>query len=48
MTTGFFGDIAPVQYEGTQNSKTLAYQHYNPDEMVMGKRMEDHLHFTVA
>src|SRR5690606_1926996 len=26
----------------------LAYRHYNPDETVPGKRMEDHLRFAVA
>ena len=26
----------------------LAYRHYNKDEIVMGKRMEDHLRFAVA
>ncbi|MEL7215050.1 MAG: xylose isomerase [Pseudomonadota bacterium] len=48
MTTGFFGDLAPVTYEGPDSTAPLAYRHYNPDEMVMGKRMEDHLRFAVA
>ncbi|MDF0596231.1 xylose isomerase [Psychromarinibacter halotolerans] len=26
----------------------LAYRHYDPDEVVMGKRLEDHLRFAVA
>ena len=48
MTTGLFGDIAPVTYEGPDSTAPLAYRHYNPDEMVMDKRMEDHLRFAVA
>lgn len=48
MSTGFFGDIAPVKYEGPDSDNPLAYRHYNPDEKVMGKRMEDHLRFAVA
>ena len=48
MSTGFFDGIAPVRYEGPDSDTTLAYRHYNPDEQVMGKRMEDHLRFAVA
>ena len=48
MSTGFFGDIAPIKYEGPDSSNPLAYRHYNRDEMVAGKTMEDHLRFAVA
>ena len=48
MTTGFFGDLKPVSYEGPDSANPLAYRFYNPDEMVAGKRMEDHLRFAVA
>ncbi|WP_425049266.1 xylose isomerase [Psychromarinibacter sp. S121] len=46
MTTGFFGDAAPLTYD--PDATGLAYRHYDPDEVVMGKRMEDHLRFAVA
>lgn len=48
MTTGFFNDIAPVKFEGPNSSNPLAYRHYNPDEVILGKRMEEHLRFAVA
>ncbi len=48
MTTGFFGDIKPIRYEGPQSANPLAYRHYDRDEVVAGKRMEDHLRFAVA
>ncbi|MCO6184940.1 xylose isomerase [Rhizobium sp. L1K21] len=48
MSTGFFGDISNIKYEGPESTNPLAYSHYDPDEMVMGKRMEDHLRFAVA
>ena len=48
MSTGFFGDIQKVQYEGPDSDNPLAFRHYNPDEIVLGKRMEDHLRFAVA
>ncbi|MUO78359.1 xylose isomerase [Agrobacterium vitis] len=48
MSTGFFGDITKIKYEGPDSTNPLAFRHYNPDEVVMGKRMEDHLRFAVA
>ncbi len=48
MTTGFFGDIKKVKYEGPDSTNPLAYRFYNPDEVVAGKRLEDHLRFAVA
>ncbi len=44
----FFGDIARVEYEGEDGNAPLSFKHYNPDEMVMGKPMRDHLRFAVA
>ncbi|KSV72595.1 MULTISPECIES: xylose isomerase [Sinorhizobium/Ensifer group] len=48
MSTGFFGDIAKIKYEGPDSANPLAFRHYNKDEVVLGKRMEDHLRFAVA
>lgn len=48
MTQSFFADIQPVRHEGINSSNPLAYRHYDPDEMILGKRMEDHLRFAVA
>lgn len=48
MSTGFFGDIGKVRYEGPDSTNPLAYRFYNKDEVVLGKRMEDHLRFAVA
>jgi xylose isomerase len=48
MSTGFFGDIKPIKYEGPESTNPLAYRFYNKDEMVAGKRMEDHLRFAIA
>ncbi len=48
MKSGFFEGIERVQYEGADTQNPLAFRHYNPDEIVMGKRMEDHLRFAVA
>ncbi|MGE0500575.1 MAG: xylose isomerase [Rhizobiaceae bacterium] len=48
MSTGFFGDIKPVRYEGPDSENPLAYRFYDRDEVVLGKRMEDHLRFAVC
>jgi xylose isomerase len=46
--TDFFKGIPPIRYEGLESTHDFAFRHYNPDEVVMGKRMEDHLRFAVA
>ncbi len=48
MTTGFFGDVAKIEYEGPDSTNPLAFRHYQPDEMIMGKRMQDHLRFAAC
>lgn len=44
--TGFFADIEPLKFD--PNARGLVFRHYDPDEVVMGKRLEDHLRFAVA
>jgi xylose isomerase len=48
VTSRFFEGIEKIRYEGVDSSNPMAFRHYNPDEVVMGKRMEDHLRFAVA
>lgn len=48
MSSGFFGDIEPLKFEGPDSDNPLAFRHYNKDEIVLGKRMEEHLRFAVA
>ncbi len=43
--SGYFDGIAPVRYGSGED---IAFHHYNPDEIVAGKRMEDQLRFAVA
>lgn len=44
----FFHGIAPIRFEGPDTDNEFAFRHYDRDEVVMGKRMEDHLRFSVA
>jgi len=48
MSTGYFGDLKPIAYEGPDSDNPFAFRHYNPDEVVLGKRLEDHLRFAVC
>ena len=48
MTTGFFGDLGEIPFEGPDSTNPLAFRYYQPDEMVAGKRMEDHLRFAAC
>ncbi len=47
-TTGFFGDLAPILYEGPESDNPLAFRYYEADRLVMGKRMADHLRPAVC
>ena len=46
--TQFFHGIDKVTFAGADSTDPMAFHHYDPDEIVMGKRMEDHLRFAVA
>ena len=48
MTQSFFKNIEPIKYEGTETDSNLAFRHYNPNQIVLGKRLEEHLRFAVA
>ena len=48
MTEPVFPGIAPIRYEGPESDNPLAYRWYDPDRMVLGKRMADHLRIAVC
>jgi xylose isomerase len=43
-----FANIPTIAYEGPQTERALAFRHYNPDELIDGKTMSDHLRFSIA
>ncbi len=43
-----FPKIKRIQYEGPDSKNPLAFRHYDPDEVVEGKKMKDHLRFSVT
>ena len=46
--TDFFPGVAPIEYEGPDATADLAYRVYDPDRVVLGKRMEDQLRIAVC
>src|SRR3954469_22003231 len=44
----YFPNIDRIAYEGPKSRNPLAYKHYNPEEVVEGKKMKDHLRFSVV
>ena len=43
-----FPDITKIKYEGPDSKNPLAFRYYNPDELIEGKPMKDHLRFSCA
>jgi xylose isomerase len=43
-----FPNVSKIAYEGPKSKNPLAFKHYNPDEVVAGKTMRDHLRFSVV
>ncbi len=48
MTEPFFSITEPLKYEGPDSDNPLSFKWYDPDTVVLGKRMEDHLRFAVC
>ena len=46
--TDFFKGIKPVKFKGAKSKDPLTYRFYNKDELVLGKRMEDHIRPAIA
>jgi xylose isomerase len=44
----FFPDIPRISFGGPKSRNPLEFKHYNPDEVVGGKTLRDHLRFSVV
>ena len=44
----YFKNIPDIKYEGQNSENMFSFRHYNPEEVVMGKPMKEHLKFAVA
>ncbi len=43
-----FPEINRIEYEGPESKNPLAFRWYNPEEVIEGKTMKDHLRFSVV
>lgn len=44
----YLANFNKIQYEGSKSQNPLAFKYYNPNEIVLGKPMKDHLKYAVA
>ena len=44
----YFKEVKKIKFEGSGSDNPLAFKYYNPEEVVAGKKMADHLRFAVA
>jgi xylose isomerase len=48
MPREFFPSVSKVEFKGPASTDPLAFRHYNPDEVVLGKPMKEWLRFSVC
>jgi xylose isomerase len=41
-------NVGKIEYEGPQSKNNLSFRYYNPEEVVMGKTMKEHLRFAMS
>ena len=48
MAKEFFPQIGKIPFEGPESKNVMAFHYYNPEKIVMGKKMKDWLRFAMA
>lgn len=43
-----FKNVGVIKYEGSKSKNPLAFKYYNPEEVILGKTMKEHLKFSMA
>lgn len=44
----FFSKVEKIKFEGKDSENLLSFRYYNPEEIVLGKKMKDHLKFAMS
>lgn len=44
----YFKGVSKIRFEGSKSKNPLAYKYYNPEEVVLGKKMKEHFKFSMA
>ena len=48
MAKEYFPQIGKIPFEGTESKNVMAFHYYDPERVVMGKKMKDWLRFSMA
>ena len=48
MAKEYFPQIGKIPFEGTKSKNPMAFHYYDPEKVVMGKKMKDWLKFAMA
>ena len=43
-----YEEITKIEYLGPESKEPFAFKYYNPDEVIAGKKMRDHLKFALS
>ena len=43
-----FENVGPIRFEGASSKNSLAFHFYDPDRIVLGKKMSEHLPFAMS
>lgn len=46
--TQYYEKIERINYEGTETKNPFAFRHYNPQQVILGKTMAEHLRFSAC
>lgn len=44
----YFENIPRITYKGADSKDPFSFKYYNPDRVIMGKSMREHLPFAMA
>ena len=44
----FFPEIPYIKYEGPKSKNPFAFRYYDPDRVINGKKMREHLKFALS
>ena len=44
----FFKNIEKVKFEGKDSTNPMSFKYYDPERVVAGKKMKDHLRFAMS
>ena len=48
MSKEYFPEIGKIPYEGAESKNVMAFHYYDPERVVMGKKMKDWFRFAIA